>query len=109
MDSNDNTYVEVKRVRINNEQVIFNRSAILNMEGVSAAELGIMILITAWTENPSNKTPITAFDVMAHFKSDSPMEILFALKSLEAKGLMNPNEQLDNALVQEFKDSNKGP
>ena len=108
MNSDKDTYAKVIRHRMSNDQLILSRSTILNMEGVNAAELGIIILITAWSQNPFTAAPITAYDVMEHFPNDKPMDILFALKSLVAKGLMQPNEQLDDALVQEFKDSNKG-
>jgi len=82
-----------------NDHMIFSRSAVLNMPNVTPAELGLIIYISAWNGSPEKHDPITAFDVMNHFPNSNPLEILYTLKSLVAKNLMHPNQELHDAIA----------
>lgn len=80
------------------DNLTLSRTSLLAHTELRASELGVLIYILALTHQQPEEEELSIFTVIEHFKRDKTLDILYILKSLVAKGFVNPSTELDEAL-----------
>ena len=81
------------------------RSSILKGQ-YSAAELGVLIYTLGYASLFRDQLP-SVFNVLKHFEADKPLDILYAMKGLVAKGLLEDSQELNEAVFEMLREKNQ--